>query len=359
MVYADELAPFNIAWSVDVDQRAPNAPDALSSPALLSKHNSTWLVVGGRDAWVHVYNLEGAEVRRFALQAPSDSGALALNNGLVVLGDTAGRLYAVDAEQGEIVWQKQLSASFTSAPIAVDGGFLVQTTDNRLYRFTQEGEKLWSFSGQGSVLSMYLNASPLVLDERVFVLLSNGDAVALKLSDGDLLWKRQLLLSNGSAVLSDLKVPLAQPVYLPRVQISGETSRETLLVPLFQGEMIGLSAVDGVQQFSLAISLKSSPAAVDSILFAADSQGVLHAYDIESGGRLWSKTISSGELLGPVVWQGSLWLADNKGKIFMVGLNGEVVSSMQMQGNISRLPMVTEAGLLVRTDRGMMTMLQL
>lgn len=352
--YANEIKELDVQWSVNVDQRLPNSPLAFSAPAIMKHGDETWLVLGGRDKWVHVYDISGAEVRRFRLGEASDSGALALENGLVALGDTAGRLYGVDPEQGKVVWQQQLTADFTCTPVAIEHDFLVQTTDHRIYRFSQNGEKQWSYAGQGGVLSMYLNAEPIVHGGYVYAVLGNGDVVALNADNGDLIWKRQLLLNNNSVVLSDIKAPLAAPLFLPSLHMGGEVSENVLLVSFFQGELIAISIADGAQRFSLPLSLKSTPLVLESILYAADSSGFLHAYNIEKGNRLWRKRISEHELLGPVLWQDSLWLADNYGVLYQLDKDGQTQATATFAGHISRLPIVTEAGIGIRDNRGAM-----
>ncbi len=357
---AEQNAPkIKMLWSVDVDQRLPNSSVALSSPALVRHGKDNWVVLTGRDGWVHVYAQDtGKEVRRFSLGTPSDSPALALKNGHVVVGDVHGRLYVVDPAKGIIVWQKQLTASFTIQPIAIANDFIIQTTENALYRFSSSGEKRWSYSGSNNTLSMYLGAAPLVADERVFALLNNGDAVALKAYTGDLLWKRQLLLSNITSNLAELKAPLASPLLVSRLSMGGEQADDVVLMPFFHDELFALSAADGVQSFSLPISLKTTPKLVGSIMYMADSSGYLHAYNIDKGNRLWSKKIAEHALMGPILWQDALWLVGRKGKIYRLNMNGEVQASMTLVGDITRLPIVTEKGLLVRTDRGLMAMVR-
>ena len=354
LAIANDYGQLKIKWSVNVDQRLPNSPVALSAPAVMLHGKDTWVVLAGRDRWVHVYDLDGSEVRRIFLGKESDSGSLLLKNGLVIVGDIAGRIHAVDPVKGEVVWQAQLTGAFTGLPVAIANDFLVQTTDNRIYRFSQDGEKKWSYAGQNSILSMYLNASPLVEGESIFAFFNNGDAVALKAESGDLLWKRQLLLSGDTAILSDLKAPLATPVLVSSLYLDGEKSSNTLLMPFYQGDLVAVSAKDGSQVLSLGISLKTAPVILGSTLYAAESTGFLHAYNIEKGGRMWSKKISSNELLGPVLFKGSLWMTDNKGMIYNVGLDGELHSSVEVAGSIVRRPIITKAGLLVRTDRGAM-----
>ena len=357
-VHANETTRLHIAWSVDVDQRLPNAPLALSAPAVIVTGEQSYIVLGAQDQWVHVYDMDGADVRRIRIQAPSDSGVLALSNNLVVLGDTAGMLYGIDPVKGEIQWQTQLTAGLTSVPVAIDDGFLVQTTDNRVYRFSPAGVKQWSFSGQNNTFGMYINASPLVLGSRVYVLLSNGDAVALKADNGDMLWKQQLLLSSDSASLSDLKVPLSPPIFLPQLHLGGEKNDDVLLAPLFQGDLQVISSADGSLLLSLPVSLKSTPVLKGKLLYMADSTGYVHVYDIQKGSRLWSKKVSDTGLLGPVLWRDTLWLVDNQGAVYQLTPKGDVKAMTTLAGHVSRVPLLTANGLLIRTERGEMTMVR-
>ena len=358
VVHANETTRLHIAWSVDVDQRLPNTPLALSAPAVIVTGGESYIVLGAQDKWVHVYDMDGADVRRIRIQAPSDSGVLALPNGLVVLADTEGMLYGVDPVKGEIQWQTQLTAGLTSAPVAIDDGFLVQTTDNRVYRFSPTGEKQWSFSGQNNTFGMYINASPLVLDSRVYALLSNGDAVALKAGSGDLLWKQQLLLSSDSASLAELKVPLSQPIFLSQLHLDGEKNDNVLLAPLFQGDLQVISSADGSLLLSLPVSLKSTPVLKGKLLYMADSTGYVHVYDIQKGSRLWSKKVSDTGLLGPLLWQDTLWLVDNQGAVYQLTPQGDVKAMITLAGHVSRVPLLTDNGLLIRTERGEMTMVR-
>ncbi|MDQ6983681.1 MAG: hypothetical protein Q9M44_03090, partial [Ghiorsea sp.] len=160
------------------------------------------------------------------------------------------------------------------------------------------------------------------------------------------------------SVLTDLKAPLAQPMFLAELNLSGEKVNNALMVSIFQGEVVVLSAVDGSQSFDVPVSLKSSPLVVGEHLFMADSFGFLHAYNIDKGNRVWSKKISVNALMGPVLFDDLLWLTDNQGAIFKVNMKGEIEGMKQLQGSIARLPIVTNQGLIVRTDRGVMAMVK-
>ena len=358
-MHTAHAASLRVHWSVDVDQRPPNAPVALSAPAIVTGGERDYIVLGGRDAWLHVYDVDGRDVRRIRLQAPSDSGTLALADGLVVLADVRGTLYGIDPFKGVIRWQKQLTSGVTSAPVAVGEDFLVQTTDNRIYRFSSTGEKRWSFAGQNNTLSMYFTSQPLVYDGHVYALLNQGDAVALRADNGDVVWKRQLLLSLDSASLSELEVPLATPVFVPHLKLEGEQNDAVLLMPFFQGDMKIVDQATGAPLMHLPVSLATAPVQVGSTLFMADSTGAMHAYDLQSGTRIWHKKISDNGLLGPILWHDLLWVVDRHGQVFAIGKQGDVQAKMALSGSVSRPLIATDYGLLVRTERGEMSMVSL
>lgn len=343
-------------WSVDVDQRRPSDPSGYSHPAVTAA--SKRIVIGGRDGRIHIYNLEGSEQAAVAIDAPSDSGALALPNGLAVIGDVGGMLYAVDPVAGHIVWKRQLGAPFVSDPVILGDGFIVQTMDDHIYHFSADGNKRWSYAGMGSGLSLYMTAPPLVQGSRVYAMFANGDAVALKGDSGDLIWRKQLLLNNDAAVLTELRAPVAKPLYLRRVAIGVEHAEDALLVSFYQGRIMVLAADDGRQLFAVNSSIKSAPLVANNTLYIAGADGDLKAIDLSDGFTLWKKKLSEGELIGPVLYNGALWLADDRCNVMRIGMDGNHLAAADVNGRIERLPVATPSGVLVRTGQGRLTLLR-
>jgi outer membrane protein assembly factor BamB len=344
-------------WSVDVDQRKPGDPVGFSQPAVVTGPNGK-IVIAGRDAHVRVYDFNGSELHRIAIDEPSDCGALALTNGVVVVGDVGGLLYGIDPVKGSILWRNQLSSPFFSQPVLLQDGFLVQTSDNRIYRFSNDGKKQWSYAGSGGGLGIYLTSSPLVVDATLYAVLTNGDAVALKVDTGDLLWRRQLLLSTDAPVLSELRAPIAAPVMLKQGYIGIEKFEAAILVGFYQGDLMILSARDGRQLFAKEISIKSAPLVDSGNLYIAASSGELASIDLATGATQWKQKFTDGELLGPVLWKDSLWLADDRGSLLRIGRNGEKRGEIAFGGRIERMPTVTPAGILVRTGLGVLTLIR-
>jgi len=275
-----------------------------------------------------------------------------LTSGLVVVGDSQGKLYAVNAQQGQLLWHLNLSSPVTGHPIAVHDDVVVQTTANNLYRINAKGEKVWSFSSQQGGLSLYLSSSPMFHDGKIYALLSNGDAVAMDAKTGDLLWRKQLLLDTDAAMLSQLKAPLAAPLWLSHMSFDGRVLQDVVLFSFYHGKVFALSVDDGQNMLAQDLSLKSPPVLFKDTLYFVDTAGVLQAVNTSNGQQLWKKSLSNHEWVGPVIWHDALWLASEKGLVLKVSLKGALLAMLDTKGNIERAPLVTPEGLLIHNTWG-------
>jgi len=353
---AAEPGGIEVLWQVDLDQRRPASPSGFSLPLAFGSGESLRIIAGAQDRRARIYDATGHEIDRVALLEASESGAARLASGLVVLGDVGGHVYAIDPATARIAWRLDLPSVLMSKPVPVADGCIIQTADNRIYRLDGKGNKLWSYIGPAGGLSMRLSPSPLLVDGQLYAAFSNGDVVAINAESGSLLWKRQLILDNSAAVLSELRVPVATPVLIP-ASVSGR-DEDVLVVPVFQGELVFLSRLDGSRLDSRRISLKSSPWLEKDRLYVADAGGAVSALDASSGQTLWRQQISTGELTGPILAAGHLWVADSLGKVYRLDLDGRLLADVQLPGRIDRQPVASAAGILVRNSLGTLFLLQ-
>jgi len=350
------VAPISVLWRNDVDQRKPASPPGFSLPAVLSGRQGELVIAGAQDRRVRIYRANGGEVARIALHNASESGAVRLTNGLVVVGDAGGILYGLDINHRKAVWQVQLSAALIGRPVTVGDDFIVQTSNNQIYRFTNKGVKVWSFSGQLGGLGIHLSPSPVVYKNHVYAVFTNGDVIALKAATGNFVWKRQLVLSNQAAVMSEVKIPTATPLVVPAAQ-SGR-DEDVLVVSVFQGELFFLSLQDGSTLNTRHLSVKATPLLIDKMLFVADATGALSALDVSNAATLWKKQLSDTELTGLATWRGSIWVTDGHANVFRLNRDGRVLARTQLDGRIDRAPVVAGNGVLVRNNRGALYLLR-
>lgn len=345
----------HVLWQVDLDQRRPASPTGFSLPFVTGEGEGMRIIAGAQDRRARIYDGAGHELGRVPLLAAGESGAARMANGLVVLGDIGGHVYAIDAEKSQVAWRVDLPSVLMSRPLATPDGCIIQTTDNRIYRLGLDGTKMWSYIGPSGGLSMRLAPSPLLDHGQLFAAFTNGDVVALNAETGSLLWKRQLILDNSAAVLSELRIPVATPVLIPAA-ISGR-GEDVLAVPVFQGQLEFLSRLDGSRLEARNLSLKSSPLLLGDRLFVADAKGAVSALDAASGQTLWKQQVSDAELTGPVLYRGKLWIADSRGRVMQLDQQGHVLADVSLPGRIDRVPVATAAGVLVRNSLGTLFLL--
>lgn len=120
-----------------------------------------------------------------------------------------------------------------------------------------------------------------------------------------------------------------------------------------------ISLQDGSTLNSRKISLKSQPLLIDNTVFVADATGAVSALNANDAETLWKKQLSHGELTGPVLWQGNLWVADDQARVYRLDKKGRLLASTQLDGRIDRAPVATSHGLLVRNNLGTLYMLRL
>jgi outer membrane protein assembly factor BamB len=105
------------------------------------------------------------------------------------------------------------------------------------------------------------------------------------------------------------------------------------------------------------ISLKSPPVVAGKVIYVADTHGALRALDAVGGGTLWKVVLSDGELVGPVMWHGALWVADDRGAVYRVDTQGHVTGHLRLQGRFDRAPIVGDRGVVLRNDLGALYLL--
>ena len=181
---------------------------------------------------------------------------------------------------------------------------------------------------------------------------STDDVVALNGSNGDLLWRKQLLLNTNAAVLSELKAPIASPLRIQDLHYGIDHVMPALLVDLYQGELHLMQAGTGEQRATRKLSLRATPVLEGDTLFLAAADGKLRALDTRHGEILWKQTIGKGELTGITVWNRQLWLTDNRGMIYRLSRNGHHLLRLAVPGVVNRAPIATPLGVVVRTTLG-------
>ena len=233
----------------------------------------------------------------------------------IFVGTESGKVFALDAETGELVWQAKIKGEVITQP-AIDSGILVVNSASGIIKAfdANTGEELWKVeqdvpaltlrgistpviasggvlvgSGKGE-LSVYIlekgqagwttevgeatgstelqrvidvDSAPVVFGDKIYVISARGNLVAIELKSGRILWKRQ---------------------YSSFRQIS--VYRNDIYITNTLGHVYALNRINGIERWSnmeLTNRSVTGPAVVDRYIVVGDFEGYLHWLDQETG----------------------------------------------------------------------------
>lgn len=210
-------------------------------------------------------------------------GGVAVVGNVVYVTSGLGIVEALDAGTGESLWRQELRVPLHSAPTVQDGRVFAISDDNELFSFDAEtGATQWTYSAIVETARMLTLPAPAVVDDVVIAPFSSGELVALRVQNGGVLW--QDALQSG-------------------------------------GRLTPLASLNDIA---------AGPVVADGFVIASAQSGVMNAFDLRTGQRIWSQP--AGTLSFPWVAGDFVYAATTNGEIIcMSKLNGELVWLTQLE----------------------------
>jgi outer membrane protein assembly factor BamB len=222
------------------------------------------LIFPGGNNWVDV-------AWHFDAGAPLDASP-AVVDGVAYVGDTAGHLYALDFQNGGLLWSFTVvsGAAIDGSP-AVDPGLALVFfgADDGSLRAVHvaNGSFGWSAKVGGQL------AAPVVSGGVVYVTSSTGKVEALREATGAMVWSRTL----GSSVTSAAALSAAAGLL-----VVGESN----------GDVVAVSAATGATQWTYATGggVTASAVVYAETVYVGSSDHKVYALNLQTGGVRWTFT---------------------------------------------------------------------
>ena len=201
--------------------------------------------------------------------------APAVESDIVVVNSASGILKAFNAENGEELWKVEqdvpaLTLRGISTPVIASGGILVGTGKGSVDVYLLEkGQQGWSTEIGEATGSTELervvdvDSAPVVFGDKIYAVSSRGNLAAIELKSGRVLWKRQ---------------------YSSYRQIS--IYRNTIFLTSTRGYVYAINRLNGIERWSnLALANRNvtGPVLVGKYVVVGDFEGYLHWLSLETG----------------------------------------------------------------------------
>lgn len=282
-------------------------------------------------------------------------GGVAYDSGRLYVTTGFGELFALNAEDGAIIWRVQSAVAFSNAPTIRGGRIYVASQDSRLQAFSaDDGVLLWDHAAINEGATIIGATSAAVVEQAVVAGFNSGEVVALSPVNGQSAWSESLT-SRGTQVtpLSQLNAIVGRPVIdRDRIYVTSHGGR-TAAIDLRSGERIWTADVGSIE----------TPWTMGDYILVVSLEGELVALSREQGRIRWITQLPAFEnpdkregrinYAGPVLAGGKIILAASNGNLLALDpVTGERGETLELDEPINVAPVVADGTLYVLSDDG-------
>lgn len=281
------------------------------------------------------------------------SVGLAYHKGLIYAVSGDGIVYAVQPE-GEIIWKKDTDKILRSSPIIYNDKLFVISANNELLALNiKDGSLSWNYKSLETDTNLLGMGIPAATNNVIIVPFSNGEIIAFDTRTGEPKWANMLLSYRTFNKIADLGHVLASPVIEGKVVYLIGNAHQMGAFHLETGEEI----------FTQPIGGQTTPVISGDALFMITNKDTIVALNKYNGKLIWekdlySKTQKQVHWFTPVMANEYLFVFSGEGDRIIFNMKtGEEISKKVIDKPIAT-PIAYNNGLLVYTTDADLIMYQ-
>lgn len=279
------------------------------------------------------------------------SSGVEAKNGLVIVGNRKGQIFALDQATGVQKWVAQLSGSVISSALIQTDRVIVVANNGTVYGLdVATGQQAWTYKLQTEQFSLRGQASPVSLDPRTVLIASSSAFIyAIDSFTGTLRMQRRVAVPQGTSDTDRL------------VDIDGDptVAGQFVVTTSYQGQLTVTDIASQRVVWSEDASSVTRPEVSGRQVFITQTDGQIVSYDLLSGQKMWSNNLLlNRNLSNPVIMGQHLVVGDLDGIIHIVDpITGDLIGRVKSRGEVRTLRVIDNQ-LYVATRAGALTIWQ-
>tara|TARA_B100001029_G_scaffold125119_1_gene104326 strand:- start:74 stop:1381 length:1308 start_codon:yes stop_codon:yes gene_type:complete len=277
------------------------------------------------------------------------------NDKIIIVADNIAKYYALNLNNGDVLWSKNSVAPFNSQVKIFKDKFFVIDFENILRCFSiKDGKEIWNFKTEKSFIKSQQKLSFIINNNKVVFINTLGDISSVDISNGNLVWQTP---TQSSSIYEN---------YFSLKNSDLISENNTIYFSNNQNEFFALDERNGVIKWKQNLNSNLRPTFADSMLFTVTLEGYLVAIDSRNGNivRMTSvlnqiKNYKKKNIKpeGFIVGNKNIYLSLNNGRIVVIKiLNGKPIDIIKIDnGKISR-PYVLNNDMFVVRDNAIIKM---
>ena len=271
--------------------------------------------------------------------------------GIVVVGNRKGQLFALDQATGEQKWTTQLSGAILSPSLIQSGRVITIANDGTIFAHDAvSGQQVWAYKLPSVQFSLRGQPAPVRLDDRTILVASaNAYVYGLDVISGVPRFQRRVAISEGRSDIQRLIDIVGDPV------VAGQY----LVTTSFQGQVTVTDLATQRVVWSEDASSTNRPEVSGDKVFVSTVDGKLNAYSLSTGQLAWqNEELLNRQLSNPVMLGQSLVVGDMDGVIHLLDpASGKLVGRAKTSGEVQSLRVIDNQ-LYVATRKGALSIWQ-
>lgn len=273
------------------------------------------------------------------------SSGVEASDGVVVVGNRKGQLFALDQATGQQLWTAQLSGALISPSLIQAGRVITVANDGNVFAHDlASGQEIWAYRLPNAQFSLRGQAAPVLADPRTVLIASaNAYVYALDILSGVPRMQRRVAVSSGRSDVQRLIDIDGDPVMAGQFLVTTSYQGQVTVTDLASQQVVWSEDASSIQR----------PEVFDNKVFVAQTDGKLTAFDLSSGEQLWQNdSLLHRQLSNPVVLGQDLVVGDLDGVLHLIDPNsGQLVGRSKTSGEVRSLRVI-DGQLYVSTRKG-------
>ncbi len=337
LVAFNETAKFTERWHASFGDSGANAfQPALTADAVYG--------VSAKGELTRLNRETGREVWRIDTKLTVSAG-VGSGEGLVLIGSDKGEVAAY-GEDGKLRWKHTVSSEVLGVPQVDNGLVVVRSGDGHIAALsTADGKQQWMYEQSTPALVVRSHAGVMLHRGIVYAGFAGGKLIAIKLTDGSLLWETAVSQPRGNTELERISDITSTPVM----------SDDAVCAIAFQGRLACYEAIQGNALWNRDLSSDKGLFISRKNLFLSDFTSIVMALDKDTGGTVWKNDqLLRRDTSAPYAQEDFVILGDHEGYLHALSrTDGHFVARIKLDGSaIDAAPVSMDKGLLVETRGG-------
>ena len=247
---------------------------------------------------------EGVEGGRLNVSAPTRAGP-GFRDEWILETRREAALCGFDKRSGAEKGSRRSRSEMLASPVTIGDQLIVQTIDGKISVYNAStGKSIWTYSRSIPKLTLRGTSAPVVVGDKIVAGFSDGRLVGLSLATGELLWETPIAVPRGRTDLERL------------VDIDGlfHIRDDVVYVSSFQGRVAAIVVSDGNVLWARDMSSYTGLAVGVNQVYVTDCESKVWALDGRTGATLWRQdNLAERELSAPAVVGNNIVVADYDG----------------------------------------------